>query len=177
VGQGRACYDFRVENITLAATVSGRNRIYIYVDQAPFGEIWNSPAYDAVRRRLHLGEAYPGCARCGKHDMNFAAARQAYERALEVRALAANPQGWATTQVNLGLVLTSLGERQAGTQGLATLAEARQAFERALEVITRATDAQRWAVTQMNLGNVLRQLGERQGGAEGGGHRMLLPHL
>lgn len=38
VGQGRACYDFRVENITLAATVSGRNRIYIYVDQAPFDD-------------------------------------------------------------------------------------------------------------------------------------------
>jgi MoaA/NifB/PqqE/SkfB family radical SAM enzyme len=47
-----------------------------HVDQAPFGEIWTSPAYDAVRRRLHLGEAYPGCARCGKHDMNFTAARQ-----------------------------------------------------------------------------------------------------
>lgn len=36
---GRACYDFRVENITLAATENGgRNRIYVYVDQAPFDD-------------------------------------------------------------------------------------------------------------------------------------------
>ncbi|MEQ9498960.1 MAG: VWA domain-containing protein [Deltaproteobacteria bacterium] len=36
--QGRACYDFRVENITLADTEGGRNRVYIYVDQAPFDD-------------------------------------------------------------------------------------------------------------------------------------------
>jgi len=47
-----------------------------HVDQAPFAEIWESPAYEAVRRRLHLGDAYPGCARCGKHDMNFGATHQ-----------------------------------------------------------------------------------------------------
>ena len=97
----------------------------------------------------------------------LAAARQAYERALEVRTRATGAQSWALTQTNLGLVLTSLGERQAGTEGLATLADARQAFERALEVRTRATDAQGWAVTQTSLGNVFLALGQLQAGAEG----------
>ncbi len=37
--QGRNCYDFKVDNITLAETAAGgRNRIYIYVDQAPFDD-------------------------------------------------------------------------------------------------------------------------------------------
>ncbi len=36
---GRSCYDFRVDNVTLAGTADGgRNRIYIYVDQAPFDD-------------------------------------------------------------------------------------------------------------------------------------------
>lgn len=37
--QGRSCYDFKVENITLADTRrDGRNRIFIYVAQAPFDD-------------------------------------------------------------------------------------------------------------------------------------------
>ena len=47
-----------------------------HIDRHDFASIWSSPDYDAVRRRLHEGRAYPGCARCGKHDMNFTAARQ-----------------------------------------------------------------------------------------------------
>ena len=47
-----------------------------HIDEAPFAEIWASPRYDAVRQRLHQGQSYPGCARCGKHDMNFTAAGQ-----------------------------------------------------------------------------------------------------
>ncbi|MCK6550743.1 VWA domain-containing protein [Myxococcota bacterium] len=36
---GRSCYDFEVENVTLASTLpDGENRIYIYVDQAPFDD-------------------------------------------------------------------------------------------------------------------------------------------
>jgi Fe-S-cluster containining protein len=38
---GQICYDFRVENITLADTdpsLGGRNRVYIYLDQAPFDD-------------------------------------------------------------------------------------------------------------------------------------------
>jgi MoaA/NifB/PqqE/SkfB family radical SAM enzyme len=47
-----------------------------HVDQASFDAIWTAPQYDQVRRYLDQGHAYPGCARCGKHDMNFAAANQ-----------------------------------------------------------------------------------------------------
>ncbi len=35
---GQVCYEFRVDNITLAATQNGRNRIYIYIAQAPFDD-------------------------------------------------------------------------------------------------------------------------------------------
>ncbi len=39
VQAGRSCYDFRVSNVTLAHTqASGRNRIFLYVDQAPFDD-------------------------------------------------------------------------------------------------------------------------------------------
>lgn len=47
-----------------------------HLDQGPFGQLWLAASYAAVRRRLHEGRGYPGCARCGKHDMNFNAARQ-----------------------------------------------------------------------------------------------------
>jgi MoaA/NifB/PqqE/SkfB family radical SAM enzyme len=50
-----------------------------HVKDGPFKEVWRAPAYEAVRQRLHRGEYYPGCARCGKHDMNFAAARDLRE--------------------------------------------------------------------------------------------------
>ena len=50
-----------------------------HVRDGHFRDVWNSPGYDAVRQRLHRGEYYPGCARCGKHDMNFTAARDLRE--------------------------------------------------------------------------------------------------
>ena len=46
------------------------------IDAADFAAIWYSETYDTVRRRLNEGRGYPGCARCGKHDMNFSAASQ-----------------------------------------------------------------------------------------------------
>ncbi len=46
-----------------------------HVKDGPFHEVWRAPKYEAVRQRLHRGEYYPGCARCGKHDMNFQAAK------------------------------------------------------------------------------------------------------
>jgi MoaA/NifB/PqqE/SkfB family radical SAM enzyme len=39
-----------------------------------FGDVWASAEYAELRRRIHHGERFPGCARCGKHDMNFGAA-------------------------------------------------------------------------------------------------------
>lgn len=47
-----------------------------HMDDGSFGKIWESPGYDKVRQRLHQGKGYPGCARCGKHDMNFTANKQ-----------------------------------------------------------------------------------------------------
>lgn len=44
-----------------------------HVSEGPFGRIWESPRYDALRQRLHRGEWFPACARCGKYDMNYAA--------------------------------------------------------------------------------------------------------
>lgn len=46
------------------------------VDEADFGTLWLAPAYDAIRQRLHEGHGFPGCVRCGKHDMNFVASEQ-----------------------------------------------------------------------------------------------------
>jgi hypothetical protein len=37
IQSGRSCYDFRIDNVTLADTIdSGRNRVYVYINQAPF---------------------------------------------------------------------------------------------------------------------------------------------
>jgi MoaA/NifB/PqqE/SkfB family radical SAM enzyme len=47
-----------------------------HIDDAPFGALWTAERYAEIRTRLHAGRGYPGCARCGKHDMNFTAARQ-----------------------------------------------------------------------------------------------------
>ncbi|MEL6184839.1 MAG: VWA domain-containing protein, partial [Myxococcota bacterium] len=38
LAQGRACYDVRVENITLAPTVDGRNRILLWLAETPFDD-------------------------------------------------------------------------------------------------------------------------------------------
>lgn len=46
------------------------------IEQADFDTLWRAPAYDAIRQRLHTGRGFPGCARCGKHDMNFVANEQ-----------------------------------------------------------------------------------------------------
>lgn len=46
------------------------------LEDGPFDRIWRGAPYAAVRARLHRGEGYPGCARCGKHDLNFGATRE-----------------------------------------------------------------------------------------------------
>ena len=46
------------------------------IEEADFQTLWNGTAYNAVRQSLHEGHRFPGCARCGKHDMNYVAARQ-----------------------------------------------------------------------------------------------------
>lgn len=48
-------------------------------------QLWASREQAALRERLHAGDWLPGCARCGKHDMNFAAARALDELRAEGR--------------------------------------------------------------------------------------------
>jgi tetratricopeptide (TPR) repeat protein len=71
------------------------------------------------------------------------------------------PLDWATTQNNLGIALSSLGEREAGT---ARLEQAVNAFREALKERTRKRVPLNWAATQNNLGIALSNLGEREAG-------------
>ena len=61
------------------------------------------------------------------------------------------------TQINLGIALATLGEREVGT---ARLEEAVAAYRAALKERTRNRVPLEWAMTQMNLGNALTTLGD-----------------
>ena len=65
------------------------------------------------------------------------------------------PLDWAMTQMNLGVALKNLGERESGTD---KLDEAVAAYREALKEYTRARVPLEWAGTQMNLGNAPRTL-------------------
>jgi len=73
------------------------------------------------------------------------------------------PLSWAVTQNNLGVVLTTLGERESGT---ARLDQAVVAYREALQEYTRDRVPLNWAATQHNLGRVLTTLGGREWGSE-----------
>ncbi|MBL4612476.1 MAG: hypothetical protein JKY91_01915, partial [Emcibacter sp.] len=77
------------------------------------------------------------------------------------------PQAWAAAQNNLGIVLSDLGIRLSGPEGLAKLFEAQDAYEAALGVYSEKELPQDWARTQNNRGNVLKNLGTRLSGPEG----------
>ena len=62
------------------------------------------------------------------------------------------PLDWARTQINLGIALGRLGERESGT---ARLEEAVAAYRAALEEKTRERVPLDWATTQNNLGLAL----------------------
>lgn len=47
-----------------------------HLQEGSFEEVWRSPRYQALRERLRRQQLFPACARCGKHDMNFAAAQE-----------------------------------------------------------------------------------------------------
>jgi tetratricopeptide (TPR) repeat protein len=96
----------------------------------------------------------------------LAQAVEAYRAALEVRTKTDLPQGWATTQVNLGNALTDQGERSSSARATELLAQAVQAYRAALEVFTKADLPQTWAVTQTNLGVALVDQGERSSGEQ-----------
>ena len=81
--------------------------------------------------------------------------------ALALAPRAERPFDWASTENNLGNVLTTLGKREGGT---ARLEEAVAAFRAALQELTRERAPLHWAMMQNNLGNALTTLGEREGG-------------
>ncbi len=91
------------------------------------------------------------------------------KRLIELSPRARVPLDWAQTQMNLGIALSRLGERESGTT---RLEEAVAAYRAALEENTRARVPLEWARTQMNLGIALSTLGdarERDDTAGGGG--------
>src|SRR4051812_50044565 len=72
-------------------------------------------------------------------------------------------------QMNLGVALSELGEREAGT---ARLEQAVAAYRLALEERTRERDPLGWATAQNNLGNTVLRVGgggRGTGGLGGGG--------
>lgn len=68
------------------------------------------------------------------------------------------PRYWAGTQINLGVALSTMGERESDKK---KLQQAEQAFRGASEIFTLEQSPQNWALLQNNLGGVLRNLGER----------------
>jgi len=70
---------------------------------------------------------------------------------------------WATTQMNLGVALGSLGD---GRGDADLLGQAVAAYREALTERTRDRVPLDWAMTQVNLGTALSLLGERKGNAD-----------
>jgi tetratricopeptide (TPR) repeat protein len=91
---------------------------------------------------------------------------EAYREALKVYTRESLPQQWATTQNNLGVVLSSQGERLGGAEGVGLLAQAVEAYRQALKVYTRESLPQGWATTQDNLARAYVLLENWSGAAE-----------
>ncbi len=98
-----------------------------------------------------LGERESGTARLEE-------AVAAYRAALLEWTRDKVPLDWAATQNNLGIVLSTLGERETGRRAW----EAVAAYRAALQERTRDKVPLQWATTQNNLGIALRALGERE---------------
>lgn len=47
-----------------------------HVKDGALDEVWRSERYASLRERLHEKRWFEDCARCGKHDMNFSAAKE-----------------------------------------------------------------------------------------------------
>jgi tetratricopeptide (TPR) repeat protein len=68
---------------------------------------------------------------------------------------------WASTQNNLGIALSTLGERESGTE---KLEQAVAAYDEALKERARERVPLDWASTQDHLGLALSTLGQRESG-------------
>jgi tetratricopeptide (TPR) repeat protein len=87
----------------------------------------------------------------------------AYREALKEWTRERVPLDWARTQMNLGVVLGTLGERETGT---ARLDEAVAAYREALKERTRERVPLDWAATQNNLGVAMTHIADRRNDLE-----------
>lgn len=86
---------------------------------------------------------------------------EAYRAALEVITRESNPEDWATTQNNLAITLTVMGERAVNNEALDFFKTAEDAYRAALLVRTKKSMPTPWARTQFNLGALLSSMGEK----------------
>jgi tetratricopeptide (TPR) repeat protein len=75
----------------------------------------------------------------------------AYQNALQVVTKDSAEMDWAIAQNNLGIALSTLGERQSGEDAIARLKEAVTAYQKALEVYTKDNASINWAKAQVNM--------------------------
>ena len=120
-------------------------------------------SYEAERMRYLYQEAQAYYQQGNEFGDNDAArtAIARYMRLIELSPRASMPLDWGLTQMNLGVALSILGERESETT---RLEEAVVAYRAALEEITRARVPLDWAGTQMSLGIALSKLGTRESG-------------
>jgi len=119
---------------------------------------------DEDKRRDYFSREMSALFLQGQEFGDNNALRSAIDRG--IRLIALNPRermplDWANAQINLGMALWVLGEREAGT---AKLEEAADAFRKALKEIPRERVPLDWAKGKNNLGVVLQSLGERESG-------------
>lgn len=64
-----------------------------HLSEARFSELWNGPAWNALRARLRRGEYFDGCHQCGKLNQNVALRARFVEEFGETRARAVTGRG------------------------------------------------------------------------------------
>ncbi len=123
-----------------------------------FSLLPSDSAHEAKRIEYLEGEAFAFYRQGNEFGDNAAlvSASDRYKALLLLRSRERVPLQWATTQMNLGTVLETRGERESGT---GKLEEAVAAYREALKEFTRERVPLQWATTQMNLGNALGSLG------------------
>jgi uncharacterized caspase-like protein len=84
----------------------------------------------------------------------------AYEEALTLAPRESNPEAWGMLQNNLGIALTTLGDRGSDN---AMYERALVALGNSLEIWNRNEDRERWSAAQNNVATVLFKLGMRDG--------------
>ena len=122
--------------------------------------VWNPVTLAGVQGSLAVALARDG-EESGK-NASLVGSIALYRKVLNEFTRARAPLQWAGTQINLGVALEILGERESAT-GRGSISQS-PAYPEALKELTRARAPLDWAMTQNNLGNALGALGERESG-------------